>query len=104
MIAARRDDVLKSAAEKITAESGGPQVLYKRLDLTERAKIDEVADQAVDELGGVDIFVGNAAYEQFEHVGVLVLLASDAGSYMTGEEIRMDSGLAMMMKPNPRKS
>ena len=77
MIAARREELLKSAAEKITAETGGPQVLYKKLDLSDRANIDEVADQAIEELGGVDIFVGNAACEQFEFVPDITGEATD---------------------------
>jgi NAD(P)-dependent dehydrogenase (short-subunit alcohol dehydrogenase family) len=66
MIMARREDVLKDAAQKLSAESEGNEVLYQRLDLGDRATIKESAREALGVLGGVDIFIGNAAQDCLE--------------------------------------
>jgi len=63
MIAARREGVLREAAEKLTAESAGNPVLYHAMDLADRASVDASARHAIATLGGVDVFVGNAALE-----------------------------------------
>ena len=66
MIAARREDVLKDAAAKLTEESGGNEVLYSALDLSDRNSIADSSNHAIKTLGGVDIFIGNAAQECLE--------------------------------------
>jgi len=62
VIAARRESVLQEAVAKL-AEETGKTVGYKTIDLRDNASIGKTADQVVEELGGVDIFVGNAGGE-----------------------------------------
>ena len=61
MIAARREERLKEAAVELTATSGDNQVRYCTIDLSERDSISVAAEHALHELGGVDIYIGNAA-------------------------------------------
>jgi NAD(P)-dependent dehydrogenase (short-subunit alcohol dehydrogenase family) len=68
MIAARREDVLKASAQKLSEESGGNEVLYRSMDLADRASVAAGAQYAIDTLGGVDIFVGNAGVETMEPI------------------------------------
>lgn len=68
LIAARREDVLKDAAEQLRSESMSGEVLYRPVDLVDRAALREFADLATADLGGVDIFVGNAGQDLFEPV------------------------------------
>lgn len=68
LIAARREDVLKEAAEQLRSESTSGQVLYRAVDLVDREALREFATSATDDLGGVDIFVGNAGQDLFEPV------------------------------------
>lgn len=63
MMAARREDVLKAAAEKIMSELSIRNVLYHPVDLLDRASVKALADHALKTLGGVDIFIGNAGLE-----------------------------------------
>lgn len=66
MIAARREDVLKASAERMTEETNGKQVLYSAVDLTDRKSIANTVEYATKALNGVDIFVGNAGQDMFE--------------------------------------
>lgn len=66
MIAARRESVLKEAADRLTAEADGNQVCYHPVDLADRGSCRSLADAAANELGTVDIFVGNAAQDCLE--------------------------------------
>lgn len=68
MIAARRENVLEESAKKIVSEIGGGEVLCCQLDLADRASVAKIAEHAIDSLGGVDIFVGNAGAEVMERV------------------------------------
>jgi gluconate 5-dehydrogenase len=63
LIAARREEILKGAVKNLTLEANGNEVLYRTIDLKDRRNIRDVAEYAVSTLGGVDIFVGNAAQE-----------------------------------------
>jgi gluconate 5-dehydrogenase len=63
MIASRRQATLKEAAQKLTLEANGNEVLYRTIDLNDRNNIVNTAASAGSALGGVDIFVGNAAQE-----------------------------------------
>lgn len=71
LIAARNLDDLKSAAEEISAASGNP-VDTAQVDLANRQSTGRFASEAQKILGGVDIFVANAAVEINEPVeGIL---------------------------------
>ncbi len=67
MISARREDVLKASAEKLTKETGG-QVLYSAIDLSNKRNVAEVASRAAAVLNGVDIFIGNAGQDGLQLV------------------------------------
>lgn len=60
MIAARRQELLTAAAARISAETGR-EVLWTTIDLADRADTTRAASAALERLGGVDIFIGNAA-------------------------------------------
>jgi NAD(P)-dependent dehydrogenase (short-subunit alcohol dehydrogenase family) len=62
MISARRQEVLAASAAKLSEESGN-EVLTCAIDLSDRKNIADVSRLAVETLGGVDIFVGNAGQE-----------------------------------------
>lgn len=68
MITARREQVLKDAAANISKESDGAQVLYHLVDLADRNSVQKLAQHAIETLGGVDIYIGNAATLHFEHL------------------------------------
>jgi gluconate 5-dehydrogenase len=61
LIAARRAEVLKLAAERLTEESGN-EVLWHTVDLAEQSSRDALISHAETVLGGVDILVANAAH------------------------------------------
>ena len=52
-------------------------------------------------------FAGNSALGRLgrpeEVEGQVQLLASDAGSYVTGTEVIVDGGMSIMMRPNPAR-
>jgi len=64
MIAARREEVLKNAASRLSEESGR-EVLYTAINLADRANTISTAESAIERMGGIDIFVGNAAQDGF---------------------------------------
>jgi gluconate 5-dehydrogenase len=68
MIAARRADVLEAAAEKLREEAPAGAVCVQPVDLSRRDSIEALAAHAIETLGGVDIFIGNAAQDIFEPV------------------------------------
>jgi gluconate 5-dehydrogenase len=68
MIAARREDVLRDAAQRLSTEAGSSPVSYIPMDLAVRESVYAAAQQAIEQLGGVDIFVANAAQEKMEVV------------------------------------
>lgn len=70
LIAQRREEVLKKSAERLRAESGG-DVIYATVDLNDRASVRAFNEHAQKTLGGVDIFVGNAAQDTFEKLEVI---------------------------------
>ena len=66
VIAARREEVLREAAEKLTRETEGNEVLFRQLDLADRESVSRVAEEVLSDLGTVDIFVANAAAEKMQ--------------------------------------
>ena len=58
-ICGRREDVLKDAAAKLTAETGG-EVAVHRCDIRDAAQVEEMV-AALWESGGIDVLVNNAA-------------------------------------------
>jgi len=66
VIAARREDVLREAAARLTQEAGGNKVLYKTMDLADRDSVNQTAERVLSDLGAVDIFVANAASEKMQ--------------------------------------
>ena len=60
VICARREDVLSSAAEELSAETGR-RVVPIVADTTSTESVESMVRRALDELGGVDILVNNAA-------------------------------------------
>jgi len=69
MISARRESMLQESAANLTQESSGNQVLYSTVDLNDKKSIAETAKYAIATLGGVDIFIGNAAQDDPEMIG-----------------------------------
>lgn len=67
IIASRRESVLKEAAERMSDEVGN-KVHYLTIDLLDRENVETQAQQAIQKLNGVDIFVGNAGQEVFEKI------------------------------------
>lgn len=68
LICSRREQVLKQAAERLRADASSDKVLYHTVDLADHESIKALADHAHKALGGVDIFVGNAAEVGMEHL------------------------------------
>lgn len=68
MLAARREDVLQDAASRLRTESDSGKVCYHRVDLSQRESIESLAGHAIETLGSVDIFIGNAAQDAFEPI------------------------------------
>ena len=68
-IVARRQDRLAEVVERCRALS--PASTMWVADLSEESAVDRLAEQAVDELGGVDILVNNAGIPKRRHVTAL---------------------------------
>lgn len=60
LIAARRTDLLKHAAERLMMDEHVKRVDWHPVDLTDRSSVDALAEHALSTYGGIDIFVGNA--------------------------------------------
>lgn len=63
MIAARRESVLREAADRLNAELAHESVLCHPVDLSDRHSVKALAGHASATLKGVDIFIGNAGFE-----------------------------------------
>ena len=63
VIAARRILVLEQAASALIREAPTAQVLCQPLDLSDQSSIDKAAESVMSQMGGIDIFVGNAGLE-----------------------------------------
>ena len=68
-IAARRGDRLAEVLERCQVHS--PDSTMWTVDLSEPSAVDRLAEQAMDELGGVDIVVNNAGIPKRRHVTAL---------------------------------
>lgn len=69
VIAARREQVLKDAAEQLNADPLiDGRVLPFAADLSDRASIRALADHAIGIKDGVDIFIGNAGQDTNQHL------------------------------------
>jgi NAD(P)-dependent dehydrogenase (short-subunit alcohol dehydrogenase family) len=67
LIAQRRADVLATSAERLRNESGG-EILTDTVDLRDRSSTAAFNQRALEKLGGsVDIFIGNAALDTWQH-------------------------------------
>lgn len=63
LISARREDVLAAAAEQLRSEVQTGEVLCHVVDLNDPASVKRLSDYVLEDLGGVDIFVGNAGQD-----------------------------------------
>ena len=79
IIAARREDVLDKAAKELRADPFVKNVSWHAVDLLDRGSIERLAAHAVSTLGGIDIFVGNAANVFVEQIPDLDLKSMDEG-------------------------
>ena len=68
LITARRADVLTKAADELNAEIGDERVFCHTVDLSDRASVTALTEHAIDSLGWVDIFIGNAAQDFLEPI------------------------------------
>lgn len=82
VILARRKEKLKATADD--ARELGHKALPIACDVTDKAAVKAAVDQAVAELGTIDI------PEDMD--GLVQLLASDGASYTTGQTIAIDGG------------
>lgn len=71
LIAARGEDRLKEAVRRLEAESGPGDLSYTVADLLDNNSVQALIDHALSKLGGVDIFVGNSAYEHLQQIDVV---------------------------------
>ena len=70
VIASRDADKLKKAAAELS-EMSGNEVLWDTVDLNNRPDVRAFAARAIETVGGVDIFVGNAAQDINERIEVV---------------------------------
>jgi NAD(P)-dependent dehydrogenase (short-subunit alcohol dehydrogenase family) len=69
LITSRRAAVLREAAERLNAEPHTKgTVSYFPVDLADRQSVKRLSDHAIKAMNGVDIYVGNACLEHFEHI------------------------------------
>ncbi|TPG32428.1 SDR family NAD(P)-dependent oxidoreductase [Mycolicibacterium hodleri] len=68
VLAARRESLLKEAADKMAAEAPQGHVEYAAVDLGDRGSIEELAQSTLERFGGVDILIGNAGADLFQPV------------------------------------
>lgn len=71
VIAARRESLLKEAADKLAEEAPQGHVDIATVDLADRSSISDLAAATIEKFGGVDIFVGNAGADLFEPVDAI---------------------------------
>tara|TARA_B110000211_G_scaffold139020_1_gene158926 strand:+ start:2887 stop:3723 length:837 start_codon:yes stop_codon:yes gene_type:complete len=89
MIAARNEKRLKAAADEITSETGS-KVHYRKVDLSDRREAETLILDAQKIMGGLDIFVGNAAMDMFSTVETF-----DEATYEKMMSVNFDSNMWM---------
>ena len=67
-IAARREEQLKDAFERLSKHARNNRVTYSVVDLEDRADVDRMAREVIARHGGVDIFIGNAGLRIAESI------------------------------------
>lgn len=77
LICGRRDAVLEAAAARLAQDDLPGRLLCHGVDLADRASIRQLIAFAHDELGGVDIFIGNAGQDMLQHVAQITDEAID---------------------------
>lgn len=77
MIAARRENVLREAVDKLMADPHIDTVLYHRVDLADRANTKELSNHVIATWGGLDVFIGNAGMEITEPIDKITDAAMD---------------------------
>lgn len=78
MMTARREQVLADAADALNADPDIPgRVLWRVVDLASRGSVKALSAEALSELGGVDVFIGNAGAEVQEPIDQLTDQAID---------------------------
>jgi NAD(P)-dependent dehydrogenase (short-subunit alcohol dehydrogenase family) len=101
LIMARREAVLKAAVERLRDELGCDRVLYLTVDLADRESVDSAATQAVELLGGVDIYVANAAQEINQAVDAIEYEAVDR---MLQVNVAANISLVKLFLPHMRQN
>ncbi|MCY4425741.1 MAG: SDR family NAD(P)-dependent oxidoreductase [Halieaceae bacterium] len=104
---------LNSYARSVAAESGRDGITVNNINpgLHHTAMLQEFIDASVEAHGPqfADEFVNSINSQTIlgrmgrtdEIEGVIQLLASEAGSYITGTDITLDGGMSILLKPNP---
>jgi gluconate 5-dehydrogenase len=99
LIAARRAEQLEQAAESLGVAAGRP-VRWQTVDLADPADVTGFVDRAGEALGGVDIFVGNAAQILFEP---LESLTDDIMAHMLQVNVSANIALSRGFVPEMRR-
>jgi len=68
LIAARREEVLRDATKKLMQDSEIHDIRWHPVDLASRDSVQALSNYALEALGGIDIFIGNAGQDFNEHL------------------------------------
>jgi NAD(P)-dependent dehydrogenase (short-subunit alcohol dehydrogenase family) len=99
VIAARREEQLRAAADELGSAAGRP-VRWLTMDLADPADVTAFVGRANEALGGVDIFVGNAAQI---HMEPLESLSDDTMRHMLQVNVMANIALARGFVPHMRE-
>ncbi|MDD5175959.1 MAG: SDR family NAD(P)-dependent oxidoreductase [Sterolibacterium sp.] len=102
LITARREDVLKQSAELLMQDSYVKNVSWHRVDLGDRDSVDALINHANSALGGIDIFIGNAADTFLEQI-VDIDLDSLDNKFQTNLISNMQFAKAFLPRMRERK-
>jgi len=100
LIASRREDVLQQAVKDLRNATPKGEISYKTVDLADRRSLEAFAESVNKELGGVDIFIGNAGIDLFERVDDITDAAID-----TSLQVNLSANIQLTRAflPNMRK-